>query len=82
MRLISGNDLNPRQTEQVLQAFIYRWTTGNNARERVWFGVCGKPTIPLISDNDWLRQHAFWFLNSGSRLAVSRRHAEPRYLEQ
>ena len=79
MRLIKGSELNQRQTEQVLNAFIYRWTSGNNAREHVWANIVGKPTIPLVSDNEWLKDHAFWFINDGSRLA-KRHHAEPVYM--
>ena len=80
MKLIKGADLSPRQTEQVLSNFIYRWTSGNNARQRVWHGIAGKPTIALITDNQWLAEHAFWFINSGSRLALNRKYAEPHYL--
>jgi hypothetical protein len=78
MKLIKGDDLNQTQTEQVLSAFIYRWTSDNNARERVWANI-SKPTIPLVSDNQWLKDHAFWFINDGSRLAT-RHHAEPVYM--
>jgi hypothetical protein len=80
MKLITGADLTPTQTEQVLSAFLYRWTTGNSARERVWANISGKPTIPLITDHQWLNEHAFWFINDGSRLALNRKHAEPHYL--
>ncbi len=41
------------------------------------------PTIPLISDEQWIREHAFHFTNDG-RLATrgDQRHAEPAYLAQ
>jgi hypothetical protein len=79
MKLIKGQDLTPRQSEQVLCAFVYRWTTGNCLRESAWKNM-RKPTIPLQSDHDWLNDRAFWFLNDGSRLALNRKHAEPVYM--
>ena len=79
MKLIKGEELNQRQTEQVLSAYVYRWTTGNCARERAWATI-SKPTVPLQSDHEWINDHAFWFINDGSRLAVNRHHAEPAFL--
>ena len=79
MKLIKGTDLTPKQTQQVLCAYIYRWTTGNCARVRVWEKL-PKPKMALISDHEWLRIHAFWFVDDLSRPAKRRRHAEPAYL--
>jgi len=39
------------------------------------------PTVPLISDDQWIREHAFHFTNDG-RLHPRQRHAEPAYLAQ
>lgn len=39
------------------------------------------PTIPLISDDQWIKEHSFYFLNDG-RLDPRKRHAEPVYLAQ
>lgn len=41
------------------------------------------PTIPMISDDQWIREHAFYFTNDG-RLATrgDQRFAEPAYLAQ
>ncbi|KKN26569.1 hypothetical protein LCGC14_0873370 [marine sediment metagenome] len=80
MKLIKGEDLNQQQTRQVLNVFIYRWTTDNAERERVWANIKRQPTIPLVSDNQWFRDHAFWFVNSGMRLAANRKHVEPVYM--
>ncbi len=77
MVLIKGKDLNRKQTDQVLHAFLYRWTTDNPSRERLWRNIKNKPTIPLEADYRWLNDHAFWFLNDGSRLALNRKYAEP-----
>ena len=77
--LIQGQDLTPKQTEQVLCAFVYRWTTGNEARTRVYFKRV-HPKIPLISDHEWLNKHAFHFLKDGSRLMHNRQYCDPDYL--
>lgn len=81
--LIKGTDLTRRQREQVLAAFIYRWTTENPQRESAW-AFAGKsggaPSMPLISDDEWLAQYAFNFLKDGSRLAFRGRYAQPIYL--
>lgn len=37
------------------------------------------PTVPLITDAEWLAQHAFYFTKAG-RLAANRRFCEPAYL--
>ncbi len=34
------------------------------------------PTIPLVTDADWLRQHAFYFTADGD-LSQRHRHCEP-----
>lgn len=73
--LIKGKDLTGRQREQVLGAYIYRWTTGNSRRLQMWRGLM-QPTIPLISDDEWIRDHAFHFVLNGSRLTANHRHAE------
>jgi hypothetical protein len=75
MTLIKGENLTEKQKDEVLRAFIYRWTTGNHQRESVYMNL-SKPTMPLQSDTEWLKNHAFWFINNGSRLARNRRFAE------
>lgn len=95
MKLILGSQLSPQARAQVLNAFIYRWTTGNTQRARVY--KCAKcdvrtpyqntisanghthPTMPLISDEQWLNEHAFWITKDGS-LARNRNHAEPAFM--
>jgi len=78
--LIKGADLNYLQRQQVLAAYGYRWTKDNQQREHFWAGIEGAPTIPLISDSQWLKEHAFHFTKDGSRLMVNRRHAEPEFM--
>ncbi len=78
--LIQGKSLTQSQRRIVLAAFVYRWTRDNEQRERAWAGIKGKPTVALQSDEEWLREHAFHFVNDGSRLMANRRHAEPAYL--
>lgn len=75
--LIKGTNLNTRQRQQVLGAFIYRWTTGNERREEVYKTVSSSPTIPLQTDEQWLAEHAFHFLKNGSRLMASVHFCEP-----
>ena len=95
-RLIKGNDLSDRQRKIVLAAFVHRWTHENPHRCDVYkCELCdvrhpyvdavssnghAHPTVPLIHDAEWLTDHAFWFLNDGSRLADKPRYCEPVYL--
>ena len=75
--LVNGKNLDSWQKQIVLAQYPYRWTTGNRDRARFWAGISGQPTIPLVSDSEWLAKHAFHFLKDGSRLARNRsRHAE------
>lgn len=78
--LIRGDHLNQRQKQQVLGAFVHRWTTGNTHRESVYKGR--KPRIPLISDSQWLKEHAFHFTKDGSRLMANRHYAEPAFMAE
>ena len=92
-KLIRGENLTPEMKKQVLNAFPYRWTTGNS--QRVSYYKCDKcdisnpyvntesseghnhPTIPLITDKQWINDHSFYFTNDG-RLAKG--SAMPNYL--
>lgn len=78
-KLIPGKDLTPRQRQIVLSAFGYRWTTDNLNRARNWHGVDGKPTVPLITDEQWLRKYSFYFTADGVSLAPRCHFAEPYY---
>lgn len=96
--LIKGSDLNHRQRNQVLSAFIYRWTKDNPRRCQVW--RCDKcdirnpyvnsksaeehshPTVPLQTDEEWLRDHAFYFTRDGRRLMPNESYAEPVYVAE
>lgn len=96
INLIKGENLTATQRSQVLNAFIYRWTTENPQRTQVY--KCDKcdirqpyvnvqsanghdhPTMPLQSDDDWLKGHAFYFVADGSRLSARYSHAEPAYM--
>jgi hypothetical protein len=79
--LIRGDRLTPRQRRLALAAFTYRWTHENPHRQRVWSAVkAGQPTIPLQTDDQWLREHAFHFVKDGSRLSDQHRFCVPHYL--
>lgn len=91
--LIRGDHLTLAQRRLVLRAFIYRWTRENFDRVRAYGpcpecdianpavqATAGKhrhPTMPLDSDENWLRAHAFHFTQDGGRLMENRRYAEP-----
>jgi len=76
---IRGTDLTPRQREEVLRAFVHRWTKDNPQLREAWAGRPGRPTGQLISDDEWIITHAFHFVKDGSRLTRNRRYAEPVY---
>lgn len=74
MAWINGSDLTPRQREQVLSAFIYRWTVDNFQRERCYANI-PRPHNPLISDVQWLQFRRFHFIKDGSRLSLVQRYS-------
>lgn len=67
--LVKGERLTLAQRRQVLEAFGYRWTIENERRARQWLGSIAAP----ISDDEWIRLHAFHCTESG---AIILRHAE------
>ena len=74
--LIKGEKLNQRQFEQVLNAYVHRFTTGNPAAKRV-HPKLGEPTQ---TDQEWVNEHAFHFLADGSRLSWKHNHCEPAFV--
>ncbi len=79
--LIRGTELTLRQRRLILAAFSYRWTHENPHRRRVWSSIkAGQPTIPLQTDDQWLREHAFYFVKDGSRLSDRHQSCVPHYL--
>jgi len=80
--LIRGDQLNDHQRRYVLNAYIYRWTSDNPRREEVYSNaaICQRPTMPLVTDEEWLKDHAFHFTKDGKRLMANRRHAEPTFM--
>lgn len=62
-----GNTLSPDEQRDVLDAFGYRWTVENQRRATSWYRTGGHkpPTMPPISDADWLRCTAFRVTKSG-----------------
>jgi hypothetical protein len=77
--LIRGDKLQNHLKQEVLRKFIYRWTSDNTQREYAWRGISGKPRIPLISDAQWLREHAFHVTKAG-KLDERHHHAEPGFM--
>jgi hypothetical protein len=80
--LVRGDKLSESARREVLASYGYRWTVENESRARAWCrnGGFNPPIIPVITDAEWLREHAFHVVRDGSRLMVNRRHAEPACL--
>ena len=78
---VKGTDLSPAAQKEVLNSYNYRWTKENTQRDAVWEKMGSKPTIPLISDQQWLAEHAFKVKNDGS-LDSRSRHANPHYMAE
>jgi hypothetical protein len=61
---INGCKLRLKQREEVLRTWVYRWTYDNPRRVWAWaragrlWGI-PMPTLPLISDKEWLSRHNF-----------------------
>lgn len=80
-QLLRGEQLDPQQKTQVLNAFPYRWTWENPHRARIYkcdqcdvandpfvgssAGGHHHPVIPVQHDDEWVKEHAFWFTNAG-----------------
>ena len=72
---IRGDHLGSKLRAEVLGAYIYRWTTGNERRQEVYSGI-GAPSLPPVSDDEWLRTHYFEVTKRGE-LSRRTRRAEP-----
>lgn len=87
--LITGSKLNPRQRSQVLFAFVHRWTHENSRQSYggrcpacVQSGLDHAYHAPIISDEQWLNEHAFHFVKDGSRLSARHSACEPAYFAE
>jgi spore germination cell wall hydrolase CwlJ-like protein len=69
--LIKGEQLNDGQRKQVLAAYVMRNTVEHP------FPPSGGTTQ---TDQQWVEDHAFYFVKDGSRLMRSHHHCEPSYL--
>lgn len=79
--VVRGDKLPHHLQQEILNSFGYRWTKENEVRARSWFkaGNAKPPRIPLISDAQWLREHAFHVTRAG-KLDLRHHHAEPYYM--
>ena len=75
-----GDTLTEQQKREVKNAFIYRWTVENEKRVRSMLRPSQCPTMAVISDEQWINEHAFHFIADGSRLTHNRSYAEPAYM--
>ncbi len=97
--IIRGDKLPEYLKQEVLRAYVHRWTIGNEQRAAA-YGFCphcktpgGKPsetniacrqfhpTIPLQTDAEWLRAHAFHVTKNG-KLDARHHHAEPDFMAE
>jgi hypothetical protein len=78
-KLVRGDQLPSDLRREILARYLYRWTSDNQERERAWRGIKGAPTIPLVSDAQWLREHAFYVTDRGT-LDKRKKGAEPAYM--
>jgi hypothetical protein len=79
--LIRGDELTLHQRRLVTAAFSYRWTHENPNRKSAWSAVNKEPPrIPLQTDAQWLREHAFYFVRDGSRLNCRQHFCVPHYM--
>jgi len=69
MKPTRGENLTPKQIAQVKAAFLYRWTIENKDSE-AWAYI-STPRIPLVTDEEWIKEHAFYFRKDGQ---LSRKH--------
>jgi hypothetical protein len=72
--LIKGSQLTDKQRREVLAAYVHRNTIEHPCN------LTGGPTVPTQTDQDWLNDHAFYFVKDGSRLAANRAHCEPAFM--
>jgi hypothetical protein len=76
---VRGDQLPSNLRREVLSQYVYRWTSDNPQRERAW-STAGAPTMPLVSDEQWLRDHAFYVTDRGTLDKKRNKHANPAYV--
>lgn len=75
-KLIKGEQLSSDQKKMVLAAFVMRNTKENEANSKK-----SNPTAKITqTDEEWIKDHAFWFKDDGKTLSGRKKHAEPAYL--
>jgi hypothetical protein len=79
--VIRGDKLPEHLKREVLNSFPYRWTKENEGRARYFYkyGKVDPPRSELISDEQWLREHAFHVTKAG-KLDARHAHAEPHFM--
>jgi len=75
MQLIRGDKLTVAQKEHVKRAYIYRLTIENGYPEKNPCNV----RVPAITDEQWLKEHAFYITKSGE-LSAKHKHCEPAFM--
>lgn len=81
MKLIKGNELSGAVCTDVLRSFVHRMTKENIKQQPAMakraFDHGYK--MPIISDTDWLKDHAFYVTNAGN-LSCRHNHCEPAFM--
>lgn len=80
---IRGDRLSRTARSQVLARYIYRWTTDNPHRAQAWGKLkpSSHPRIPLVTDDEWLRDHSF-AVRADGKLDERVRHAAPAFFAE
>lgn len=82
--LVRGDKLSTETRETVLRRYSNRWTVENERcirHQRDAVKAKGVEPAPLVSDDKWLAEHAFYVKRNGS-LDERRNHCEPHYMAE
>jgi hypothetical protein len=93
MKLVRGDRLTASVRKAVLASFVHRWTHenahqsyGGRCPACVQHRQCGGNSeprhdyhVPLVTDEEWLRDHAFYVTTRGT-LSAHHNHCEPAFL--
>jgi hypothetical protein len=74
MKLVKGSNLTEEQKQEVLSAFIYRYTV-DNKRNYEGDHTCGA----TMTDSEWLEEYAFYITKKG-KLALNRNYCKPAWM--
>jgi len=81
--LVRGDKLPEKLRAEIIRAYVHRMTIGNALAHphHVEYMRQGGYALPLITDAQWLAEHAFYVTKRGT-LDRRRRHCEPAFLAE